>query len=344
MYLAGPKNLVDYKKPVVGKMGSDPYDLPGIDPISTMDPRGLKLLEAIRPPKSKPPATFGKLRNENVPLPTNSWCENLLLGNVTEASHKIFQLPYAIDAAGYLPGLRAHHVQIKGETTAVEMIYEPTYGFNIGANEEFIKGHEVASNKNLAVARMAVTLQWKSESYDADETGPMMYSPIVRGAPYISMVYSDASPRMFMEHPLESDPVVDQGGWFTPKPKCGSTWGEYSKPFTVHKELRLEFTVSDYTWILFVSEPTEFVCSSVPLSEKPPSKAQAKKLGLDDTMTAPYFDLKATKPMSKGMVRVAFANNCTHGKNPQCKLSCESIAFPPYVHMWHAVHNDYCIT
>lgn len=56
---------------------------------------------------------------------------------------------------------------------------------------------------------------------------------------------------------------------------------------------------------VFFSEPTEVICSSTALEQLSEIPA--------------YFELRATKPMAKGMVRIALVNNCTSGINPRCK-------------------------
>ena len=61
----------------------------------------------------------------------------------------------------------------------------------------------------------------------------------------------------------------------------------------------MTFAVSDATWLLFVSEPTEFICAS----ESP---------GLNDNG---WFQLNATSAIT-GYVRLALGNNCTNGISP----------------------------
>lgn len=77
---------------------------------------------------SKPGPVFGQLlergpKNElKIPLPTNNWYENLLLGssNVDE-ENKVFQVPYIVDTSGYIQGVRTHpaHVQANDRTVMV---------------------------------------------------------------------------------------------------------------------------------------------------------------------------------------------------------------------------------
>jgi hypothetical protein len=72
--------------------------------------------------------------------------------------------------------------------------------------------------------------------------------------------------------------------------------------------MRVSFVDSDMSWLVFVSEPTEFECASwlSPATAYDPGNA-VQVIGLGG------FDLRATKPMDKGMVRVVMGNNCTTG-------------------------------
>lgn len=75
-----------------------------IVPFSFVDPRLLGFQEIGRPESSRPGPIFGDLRKMHVPLPTNSWCENLFLGGTNSGPmNNVFQLPYIIDSAGIFP-------------------------------------------------------------------------------------------------------------------------------------------------------------------------------------------------------------------------------------------------
>jgi ABC-type transport system involved in multi-copper enzyme maturation permease subunit len=52
-----------------------------ITPFSVIDPTTINVVEIKRGYLSKPSSIFGGLRDKNVPLPTNSWCENFLIGS-----------------------------------------------------------------------------------------------------------------------------------------------------------------------------------------------------------------------------------------------------------------------
>ena len=131
---------------------------------------------------SKPGRIWGDLRYEKFPLPTNSWTMGLFLGrgNRTDEGNKVFQLPYIIESFAFMQGVRIHPVHVQANDRAVMMIYENDNGMAIGAVEPFYP-HELAADKNLAIGRLSVVLQWKSQRYlksGALKRGPMMYTPI----------------------------------------------------------------------------------------------------------------------------------------------------------------------
>ncbi len=94
-------------------------------PFSTIDPDSLGFIPMDRPDISKPGPIFGDLLNRKVPLPTNSWYENLLLGfQNNRAENKVFQVPYIIDTGGPIPGVRTHscHVQANNRAVMVSVV------------------------------------------------------------------------------------------------------------------------------------------------------------------------------------------------------------------------------
>jgi hypothetical protein len=132
--------------------------------------------------------------------------------------------------------------------------------------------------------------------YLDDYKGSMMYSPIVKGTPYISMIYFDATPLIFGQRSLSADPIVDESSDNPQKLVCGQGNNTFSKtPVLVQREIRLQFAVSDMTWLVFVSEPTEFVCTTESNIVNP--------IHYKDVSTPPVvsnFILKATSPMKRG--------------------------------------------
>lgn len=91
------------------------------EPFSVVDPTTIGILSIDRPYNSKPGPVLSNLiainstsNNPETPLPTNTWYQNLILGSSNnDPENKIFQIPYIIDAAGFIPGLRTHpcHLQ-----------------------------------------------------------------------------------------------------------------------------------------------------------------------------------------------------------------------------------------
>ncbi len=91
-------------------------------PFSTVDPAKLGIYVLDRPEVSKPGVIFAGL-GKNIPLPTNSWYENLFLGGQsnTLAENSVFQVPYILDTSGFIQGIRTHpcHVQANDRTVMV---------------------------------------------------------------------------------------------------------------------------------------------------------------------------------------------------------------------------------
>ena len=202
------------------------------------------------------------------------------------------------------------------------MNFEPKSGLVLGAVETFLPQHYVHKHEHgvpATISKLAIELEWVSEEYHTNKTGSTIRTPIVRGSPYTTMKYFEATPRLFVERQLSGKIVVDNN----PTGQvvvCGSSeYGAYSAaPFTVQKEVKIQFDTSDMTWLVFVSEPTEFVCTNhVGAPNYGPSVPGV--VPVEDVEHDSFFDLKATKPMRRGMVRVAMSNNCTVGQNPQRK-------------------------
>ena len=101
-------------------------------PLSTLDPESLGFLAIDRPPISMPGPIFGELLNKNVPLPTNSWCENLFLGeSTTESTNRVYQLPYVIDTEVHgnasTQGVETHPAHVQANENMVEVQNAPSH-------------------------------------------------------------------------------------------------------------------------------------------------------------------------------------------------------------------------
>lgn len=310
-------------------------------PFSTIDPRSLNFSGVVRPDNTPGPA-FGSLRDKNLPLPTNSWSQNLMYvfcllyvllphtdiplyycihsfgEKLNGPDNKVDQIPYVVDTAGLSPGVRAHGSTVQANDRTVMTIFEPNDGMAMGAVEDLDKNQKIVPYP--AFGRLALTLEWKTNK---THHGGRMRSPIVRGCPYVTMEYTDLSPRVTVQRALAASPVIDgKTGSGAPNLVCGVGKGVFSdKPVTVEREIRLQFDTSDMTWLVFVSRPTEFVCSNSPMPAPDPN-APVLPPGVVPTFPggAPsaLFELKSTSPMSPaGVMRIALVNNCTTGQSPQ---------------------------
>lgn len=79
---------------------------------------------------------------------------------------------------------------------------------------------------------------------------------------------------------------------------------------------------------MFVSEPTEFMCFSSNVTE---SVDWSLPPGVVPPPHVPptLFELRATRPYDKGVVRVAMANNCSLGVNAEVSGLHASQHSPP---------------
>jgi hypothetical protein len=194
------------------------------------------------------------------------------------------------------------------------MNYDVANGLSLGAVETFDAQHHVHSQGIPAISKLAIELEWSNSQ------GQSMRAPIVRGSPYTSMIYFHSSPRIFANRRLKNRITIDGdlegiGKLLT----CGEEKGIYSAtPIRVERELRVEFDTSDMTWLIFLSEPMEFICSNFDADLDMQRRGIVLPPGIVSDETS-YFDLKATKPVELGMVRIALANNCTSGQNIESK-------------------------
>ena len=102
------------------------------EPFSYVDPTTLGIQSIDRPSSSKPGKILENLISidseshiPETPLPTNTWYQNLILGDSnTDPENKIFQIPHIIDTAGYIRGIRTHpcHLQANDRMVMVRLM------------------------------------------------------------------------------------------------------------------------------------------------------------------------------------------------------------------------------
>jgi len=160
----------------------------GATPFSTKDPvHDLGLPDFDRPKDSKPPKTLtegdgttsdgrpGNTRRRRA-LPTNAWYQNLLMTNDGEPSslNRVYTIPYLIDAAGSIPGLRFFANHVAASSTIVQVYSVDEYGMVLGAGADLASGSSPTSGSDAGegvhplsnafrvrkMTSLAVTLDW----------------------------------------------------------------------------------------------------------------------------------------------------------------------------------------
>ena len=119
----------------------------------------------------------------------------------------------------------------------------------VGGVERFSPQHHLVHDnaRPHGVARLSAVLEWSRAPslVEKNVPTPTMRAPIVRGSPYISMEYFDATPRVFVQRALSSAVVADSFTVLT----CGSRLGEWSeRPVLVTHDLTFTFDTADTTW------------------------------------------------------------------------------------------------
>eukprot|EP01041_Mallomonas_annulata_P006550 gene6550-13248_t len=282
-------------------------------PFSIQDPRELGVHGVDRSPQSKPGPVFGGLLARKVPLPTNIWCENIFLGGkITDETNKVFQIPYVVDTAGPIVGIRTHSLHLKGTDRSVIMEIEADSGVTMGSEETINSDHVVIDDGSSFITHVAVELEWRASSKIAPRASfdeASMRSPIVRGSPYTSMEYIKSTPKLVSQQKVRNPLIIDQINTHICSKK-----GEAVTPVLVNKEVQIQFENTDHTWIMFVSKPTEFVCTYDPADA--PVYSPIPGVVPQGGYKKDLFELKAVEPMEHGMMRLALLNNCTLGRNP----------------------------
>jgi Glycosyl hydrolase family 81 C-terminal domain len=130
-----------------------------------------------------------------------------------------------------------------------------------------------------------------------------MYTSVTKGMPYATMVYSnihsddDVLPTIAAEMALAARPMVDGATPIDCRPVSSKT----PHSFVVQREVELFFKQSDFTWLVFVSEPVRMQCV------------------LDDQglIRLQVVDWQDDADTDRNLiVRLALSKKCTSGVNP----------------------------
>lgn len=274
-------------------------------PFSTLNPvADLGLYALLRPKETSPPDSVLH-ESRHRALPTNTWYQNMLMakGEPTNV-HRVYAMPYVLDVVGPIPGLRAHTNHIDASTTVVQLSFVDSYGITLGAapNGRVNSNPTRALSKKYSVVSatsLAVSLQW--------EALPMSAS-IAKGMPYATMHYPKPLksgallPTVASELKLATAPIADGNMMI----RCDS------KVTRVESELKLNFEESDFTWLIFFSEPVMLQCIEQPTD-------------LDGAAVVfQIVELVEDDAVELLTIRAALLSNCTSGRNHIYCLNKES--------------------
>jgi hypothetical protein len=213
------------------------------------------------------------------------------------------------------------------------MTHEMVNGLTLGAAETF-DYPMIHSQGSPPVSKLAIEMEWSTPSFKNKTAGNDTYAmraPIVRGSPYTSMLYFNATPLIRAERRLRGQIVIDQGRG------SSSLCDDPEEVLHVESEMKLAFDRADITWLIFVSEPMDFYCSemSPELFNETVKAGKELPVGQVPVEINSAFTLRAAQRLEKGMVRIAMSNNCTFGQNPECKkrlfFFCFRISFYLFV-------------
>ena len=226
-----------------------------IPPYSVLDPvEDMERFDYWRPEASLPSGILDPLvENQRRALPTNAWYQNMLrLGDDQNPTkdHRVYTIPYIIDAAGDFAGIRAHATRLLTNNIQVELKIDEPWGLTLGAMPDVSlglnyngleKGYSVLETNDLGL-----TLEWE----------PFMKTTLVRGSPYVTMRYDMSQqvgvlPTMHWRLDTSELPIID-----------GRRTVDCSREpvFTVERDLEVVFFNSNQRWIIFFSRPVKLRC------------------------------------------------------------------------------------
>ncbi|KAG7370819.1 glycosyl hydrolase family 81 protein [Nitzschia inconspicua] len=178
----------DVYPPAPSSQNEARYYASSLPPLSTLDPvEDLNLYAYERPQESSPSTRLNGLNRRAIP--TNAWYQNILRLNAGEeptSDNKAYLMPYVVDMAGDVPGVRTHVTRILAEPSQVTLTIDEPYALTLGVMAKGATQGGSGLGKGYTVreaTELGITLEW--DAYD-------MKSSLVRGSPFITMVYNNA--------------------------------------------------------------------------------------------------------------------------------------------------------
>lgn len=284
-------------------------------PLSTKSPDQLLEFASVhRVEGAAPSSIWGEKANEG-PLPTNSWYLNLVSHHAENPDDqtRVYTTPYIIDtaAANEMAGIRVHWPVLQASDRNIQMISDFKNALTLGSSD-LPKFYQVDQQEDLSP--LGVSLRWNNST---EEKETFMKTSIVRGMPYATMIYAgDVLPSLFSYNAPASVLLVDEDDESSTKVlECGVLEEDATitnaTTITVKKELKMHFLNSDFTWLLFFSQPVQIECG----------------ISKGDVQISEFqMNVKSTTfPAEPLFVRLALIDQCTTGKSDIHKHCAEKM-------------------
>lgn len=131
-------------------------------PFSLLNPVDLGFSSFSRPVASMPSRVLSNFKGS--PLPTNSWYQSLLMADEQPSNiHRAYVIPYVVDAAGPIPGLRVHANHISASSTVVQLNIVEDFAITLGVSSD--KGLTDYRYKATDMTNLGLSLTWVSINF-----------------------------------------------------------------------------------------------------------------------------------------------------------------------------------
>ena len=229
------------------------------EPLSYKSPHELGILSYNRQ-SSRPESVFGSVQNGSmvgVPLPTNEWYLNLVVGlddtpgengqydNYASDANRVHTIPYIIDVVGPIVGIRLHYPNVLSYGTVVQSNFVPQHGLTLGTTDDgFTRRYQV--DEDTLPSKLGIGLRWEGNDQQ------YIRSSILRGMPYGTVEYSQGVLPTVASEVVPKQPIIDG----SIELECGvldssSKGATNSSLLLVEEDIELYFPESDLTWLVF---------------------------------------------------------------------------------------------
>jgi hypothetical protein len=185
------------------------------EPLSYKSPAELGIpVYNNRPDYSRPGSVFGSVQKGaqiGVPLPTNEWYLNLIIGlddspgdnntydNFAGAENRVYTIPYIVDTVGTIVGIRLHYPNVISYGTVVQSVFVAWHGLTLGtADEGFTRRFKV--DEETLPSKLGIGIRWEKDG--SKQSQQYIRSRILRGMPYGTMEYAAGVDPTILANPL----------------------------------------------------------------------------------------------------------------------------------------------